>query len=276
MKDLKVGQYTLNIDGYEIEYKSSGTGFPLILIHTHHPYAKYFLTADPKVKNYQVITIDIPGYYSIGQKKAVDTLDKFIDLLDKVFAELKFKKVDLLGECLGSVVVLKYAAKYPQRTRKSIVISLPLRIFDPKIKKTVKPLFSFLRKHSLAGNSAKVFIRFNLWKKLSDYLGGYHGFWEIFKQETLRVSQWNFDPRVFWGILADLLQININELIKNVQGEILFVVGDKDRITKRKDILKICQKKKNASCIIVPGANHGILVSHTAQFNRVVKGFLLR
>lgn len=267
---------TLNIDGFELSFKRAGEGFPLVLIHTHHPYAKYFLTAAPKIKNYQVMTIDIPGYYSAGQKNAVDTIDKFIDLLDKVFTQLKFKKVDLLGECLGSVIVLKYAAKYPQRTRKSVVVSLPLRIFDPKIKKTIKPLFTFLRRYSFAGNFAKAFIRFNLWKKLSNYLGGYQGFWEIFKQETLRVSQWDFDPRVFWGILADLLQVDINEFINEIQSQIIFVIGDKDRVTKRKDILKICQKKKNASCAVVPGANHGILVTHTAQFNQIVTEFLLK
>lgn len=273
---MPIVKKALDIDGYKIEYKSSGNGFPLVLIHTHHPYAKYFLSSLPKNTNYQVITLDIPGYYSAGQKKPVETIDQFINLLDKLFARLEFKRVDLIGECLGSVIVLKYAVKYPKRVRKLILVSLPLRVFGSKVKKTVGPLFFFLRKYRLAGNFAKTLIRFNLWRGITNYFGGYQGFWALFKQETLRVSQWNFDPRVFWGILANLFEIDIEKLVGKIKSKAIFIIGDKDRVTQKKKILKFCQQRKDASCEIIHGANHALVTTHTRRFNQIITKFLFK
>jgi len=276
MKEQKVEQHSLNINGFEIEYKSSGTGFPLILIHTHHPYAKYFLTSLPAGKKYQVITINIPGYYSTGQKKPVDTLDKFIDLLDQLFTQLKLEKVDLLGECLGSVIALKYAAKYPQRVRKLVVVSLPLRIFDPALKKSLSPLLSLLHKHHLAGSLVKAIIRLNLWRQITDFLGGYRGFWDLFNQEAALVSKFNFDQRVFWGVLTSLLETDIKNILQNLKSATLFVAGEKDKVTKRKEIMKFCREHKNASYAFIPKANHSLVSKNTKEFNKIVTGFLLK
>jgi len=275
MPDLKVEQETVNLNGVNLTFKKSGTGFPLILVHTHHPYAKYFLTSIFQKTNYQVLTVDIPGYYSEKQEKAVETIDQFIDLLAKLFDHLGFQKVDLLGECLGSVIVLKFAAKYPQKVRKLVVVSLPWRVFDPKIKKTLGPILSFLKNNKIAGGLAKLFMRWNLWRGITNFLGGYQGFWDIFKQETLLVSKQNFDQKVFFGILFDLLKINPRQLLEKNQCETLFVCGEKDRITKKKEIIKFCQKDKNASYVFIPKANHSLVSKNTEEFNQIVSKFLL-
>lgn len=275
MPDLKVELGSVDIDGVNLAFKKSGTGSPLILIHTHHPYAKYFLTSLPQKTNYQVLTVDIPGYYSEKQKEPVETIDQFIDLLAKLFDYLGFQKVDLSGECLGSVIVLKFAAKYPQKIRKLVVVSLPLRIFDSKIKKTLGPTLSFLKNNKIAGGLAKLLMRWNLWRGITNFLGGYQGLGEVFKQETLLVSKFNFDQKVFFGILSDLLKINPRQLLEKNRSDTLFVIGEKDKMTKRKEIIKFCQTRKNANYALVPKANHALVSKNTKEFNQIVTKFLL-
>jgi len=267
---------SVGINGINLSFQISGRGFPLVLIHTDHTYAKYFLSSLSASQNFQVITIDIPGYYSTGQKKAVDTLDKFIDLLDKLFDQLKFKKVDLLGECLGSVIVLKYAAKYPQRVRKLIVVSLPLRVFDRPIKKSFHPMVAFFKNYKIAGSLAKFIIRLNLWRQITDFFGGYQGFWDLFNREAALVSKFNFDQRVFWGVLTDLFETDIKKILQNLKSETLFVAGEKDKVTKKKEIMKLCQQHPNTSCAFIPKANHALVSKNTRQFNQLVTKFLLK
>lgn len=272
---VQVEKYVLNINGYQVEYQSSGSGFPLVLIHTRHSYAKYFLSSLPEGKSYRVITIDIPGYYSVGGKKPVTTVDQFLDLLEALFIKLNLKEVDLLGECLGAIIVLQFAQKYPRRIRKLIAVSPPLRVFGNKFRKTFGPFFFLLRRSRLAGRTAKAFVRFNLWRGVAAYFGGYRGFWDLFHQETLRVSKINFDPRVFWGILANLFEIDIKNIVGGVKTETLFILGSKDLMTKKKEILKYCKEKKNLNLKIIAGANHALVSSHTKQFNSLVTKFLL-
>ena len=267
---------TLTINGFQIEYQSSGSGFPLVLIHTSHSYAKYFARSLPLKTRYQILTVDVPGYYSEGGKKPVATIDQFIDLLELLFKNLGLGKVDLLGECLGAIIVLKFAEKYPKRVRKLIAVSPPLRAFGYKFKKTFGPFFLFLRRSQLAGQTAKAFVRFNLWRGIAAYFGGYRGFWDLFHQETLRVSKINFDPRVFWGILASLFEIDINSVINGIKVETLFILGEKDLMTKKKEVLKYCREKKNLKVKIIPNANHALVSSHTQEFNLLVSAFLLK
>lgn len=261
------------IKGIKISFKRSGQGSPFILIHTSHSYGKYFQKFNQKGK-YQILTIDIPGYYSPSQKLAISSIGEFVDILAELFNRLKFKKINLLGECLGSVIVLKFAEKYPNRVKKLIVVSPPLKIFSSKIRKTLKPIFVFFKKYRLAGIFAKFLIRINLWRKITDFLGGYHNFWKIFNRETLLISKYNFDERVFWGVLADLFSIDIEKTLKKIKNRTLFVLGEKDKITKKQAIINLCQKRNNFSYLVIPQANHALVNTHTKEFHQAVENFL--
>lgn len=275
MKNPTVEKQTFKINGVDLTFKRSGRGFPLVLLHTFHPFAKQILSSLASKKDYQVLTVDIPGYYSPGQPKSVTTINQFITLLDKLFESLSFQKVDLLGECLGSVIALKFATKYPQRVRRLIVVSLPFRIFDPKVKKPLDPVLSLLKNNKIAGGFAKLLLKWNLWRWATGFLGGYQGFWEVFKQETLLVSKFNFDQKVFFGILSDLFKTDINKVLGKLKSGTLFVCGEKDKMTKKKEIVKFCREHQNASYAFIPQASHALVSKNTKEFNQVVCKFLL-
>jgi pimeloyl-ACP methyl ester carboxylesterase len=132
-----------------------------------------------------------------------------------------------------------------------------------------------LKNNKIAGKLGKFLIRFNLWRGITNFLGGYQGIWDIFKQETFLVSKQNFDQKVFFGILFDLLKINPRQLLEKNQSQTLFVCGEKDRITRKKEIIKFCQTRKNAHYALIPKANHALVSKNTKEFNKIVTKFLL-
>lgn len=271
----EVKEQKIVINGVDLTYKIAGNGQPLVLIHTHHPYAKYFLENLPKEAQYQVLTINTPGYYSDKQAKPVETIDQFTNLLSQLFDKLNFKKVDLMGECLGSVIALKFAAHYPQKVRKLVLVSLPLRVFNFEVKKSLGPILASLHKNYLLGRVGKLLILLNIWRSISDFLGGYQGLWDVVQQETLLVSRFNFDQRVFFGVLSDLLKTDIKKVFRQLKSETLLVIGDKDKVTRKKEIEKICREKKNCSWALILKANHALVVKNTSQLHQIVLKFLL-
>jgi pimeloyl-ACP methyl ester carboxylesterase len=278
LKKFPVEEKTINVQNYPLTFKQSGRGFPLILTHTSHAYAKYFLSNLPKGKNNQVLTLDIPGYYHYGrQKNPILTIDLFVDLMALLFDKLQFEKVDLIGECLGSYIVLKFAARYPQKVRKAIALALPLRVFHPKIQKSVGPIIYFLARHRLAGEISKFLLTTpNLGVAIGNYIGGYSRLKDFLKLDRYLFFKRDFDPRVFFGIIADLLKTNPEEIYKKIGSKILFVAGTKDFTNHPKEIQKVSQKIKNSSCVFLPEADHALIENKTEEVNQIVSNFLLR
>lgn len=278
VKKFPVEEKTIKIQGYPLTFKQSGQGFPLILTHTSHAYAKYFLSNLPEGKNYQVFTLDIPGYYHYGrQKNPILTIDLFVDLMASFFDKLQFKKVDIIGECLGSYIVLKFAAKYPQKVRKAIALALPLRVFHPKIQTSVGPIIYFLARHRLAGEIVKfLFTTPNPGVAIANYIGGYSRLKDFLKLDRYIFFKRDFDPQVFFGIIADLLKTNPEEIYKKIDSKILFVAGTKDVINHPKEIQKVSQKMKTTSCVFLPEADHAVIENKTEEFNQIVSNFFLR
>lgn len=250
----------------------------MILTHTSHAYAKYFLSTLPKRKKYQVITLDIPGYYHYGrQKKPILSIDLFIDLMADFFDKLDLKKVDLIGECLGSFIVLKFAAKYPQKIRKAIVLAPPLRVFHPKAQKSVRPAIEFLAKYRLAGEISKFFFSHpNPSVAIANYIGGYSGLRDFLKLDQYIFFKKDFDPRIFFGIIADLLRTNPQKIYEIINSQILFVSGTKDFANREKEVREVCQKIKGSTCVFLPKADHALIEKETKKFNQIVMNFLLK
>ena len=127
MQDLsKIGQVSeIEIDaGRTLRFLKTGTGAPLILLHTIRTQLDYFQEVIPLLaKHYTVYAIDLPGhgYSSIDTKASYDepyfrsAVMAFIDKLD-------LQEVTLVGESIGAVLALTVASVLPNRI-KAVVAS---------------------------------------------------------------------------------------------------------------------------------------------------------
>ena len=122
MQDLsKIGQVSeIEIDaGRTLRFLKTGTGAPLILLHTIRTQLDYFQEVIPLLaKHYTVYAIDLPGhgYSSIDTKASYDepyfrsAVMAFIDKLD-------LQEVTLVGESIGAVLALTVASVLPNRIK---------------------------------------------------------------------------------------------------------------------------------------------------------------
>lgn len=267
-------KFDLRFNGHQVSFRKSGSGFPLVLIHTWHPYAKHLLDALPK-DSYQVLTFDTPGYYYKVSGKLLTNLSDLNQLLTALFDHFQFQKVDLLGQCLGSVIALNFAAQHPRRVRNLFCVTPPLLCYKPKVNKGLKTIFTLLEKNKIAQFlTTHLVVKRNVLHELSKIFGGYKGLTEVFAKESSLVSQTDFNPPVFFSILSDAFKLNLGKSVKKIEAKTLFISGAKDPLARKKDLEKVVKLMKNASYQIVPGARHALVVKNHKRLTQVLLPFL--
>lgn len=264
----------LKLNGYQFSIRISGSGFPLILIHTWHPYAKHLLNSLPE-KRCQITTFDTPGYYYKTSGKLITNLSQLNHLLKNLLDHLGLKKVDLLGQCLGSVIILNFAAQNPGRVRNLIAVTPPLLCYKPKVNRALKTIFLVLERNKIAQSLANhLFVKRRILREITRLFGGYKGLTEVFAQESSLVSQTDFNPQVFFGVLSDAFKLDFWDTVQKVKSRTLFVSGANDPLAKKKDLEELVKKMENATYSIIPSAKHALVIKNTKALTQALLPFL--
>ena len=253
----RLEKLNFKIADYHLSLTKSGSGFPLILLHTWHPLAKKI--GQLFQNTFQIITFDTPGYYSKTEGKLVTNLAQLNLLLEKLFDRLNFQKVDLMGQCLGSVISLNFAAQKPNRVRNLICLTPPLLCYQKKINRALKSIFSLLERSKIARFLAThLVIRRRLLGEVSRFFGGYKGLTDIFAQESSLVSKTQYNPEVFFGLLSSAFHLDFYKTAKKVKARTLFVSGKNDPLIKACSPSALAKSMKNASFHLIPSAKHAL------------------
>ena len=123
----KAEMLTLRLDNHlSLRYRRTGTGRPLVLLHTIRTQLDYFRDVIPRLSEYfTVYSVDLPGhgYSDIDLTQRFDepyfrrSIRAFIERLD-------LKDVLIAGESIGAVLALTIASELPERVS-AVVASNP-------------------------------------------------------------------------------------------------------------------------------------------------------
>lgn len=262
---------TFVFDGYQLDYKTSGQGEPLVLIHADHNFAKRLLQS--KLCRYQIITLDTPGFYSGKQEKPVESMEKLNQLFEKLFAKLKFKKVNLVGQCLGAIIATRFTASYPQRVKKLIIISLPLVYFRKEFIFTIRKSFLLVKNNPSLQSLIAFAIKSRMAQKFGHVLGGYKNFIEALTKESNQTSV-GFDQQVFFNILGDAFDTNLAEKFGAINCPTLFLAGKKDPLGDNKSLKKLAALAKSAEINLISKASHAVVQRNFNEVRKPVLSFL--
>ena len=122
MQDLsKIGQVSdIQIDSSRtLRFLKTGTGAPLILLHTIRTQLDYFQEVIPLLaQHYTVYAVDLPGhgYSSIDTKTNYDE-PYFRSAVITFIEKLDLREATLVGESIGAVLALTVASALPDRIK---------------------------------------------------------------------------------------------------------------------------------------------------------------
>ena len=133
----------IEIDGMQVHYRDEGNGFPIVLMHgTASSLHTYDAWTKQLSKKYRVIRLDLPAFGLTGPNKNADySIKSYTQFLSKFLARIKIDKFHLVGNSLGGNIAWNYAAEYPEKVLKLILIDasgLPTFTPQPPIFKMAK------------------------------------------------------------------------------------------------------------------------------------------
>jgi pimeloyl-ACP methyl ester carboxylesterase len=131
------------VNGMQVHYRDEGTGFPIVLMHgTAASLHTYDAWTKQLSKDYRVIRLDLPAFGLTGPNKNAEySIESYTKFLSQFLEKIKVAKFYLAGNSLGGNIAWNYAAEYPEKVRKLILIDasgLPTFIPQPSIFKMAK------------------------------------------------------------------------------------------------------------------------------------------
>jgi pimeloyl-ACP methyl ester carboxylesterase len=162
----------VEINGMQVHYRDEGAGFPIVLMHgTAASLHTYDAWTKQLSKDYRVIRLDLPAFGLTGPNKNAEySIESYTKFLSQFLEKIKVAKFYLAGNSLGGNIAWNYAAEYPEKVLKLILIDasgLPTFIPQPPIFKMAKtPILNSLFLYI----TPKFFIRKNIEQVYADKL----------------------------------------------------------------------------------------------------------
>lgn len=124
----------LVIDGMQIHYRDEGEGEPILLLHgafsSLHTFNDW--TNVLKKNGFRIIRLDIPGFGLTGpHPDHIYTIPNHLRILGIFLDMLGIQHCHIAGSSMGGWLTWEFALKYPERTKKIILIDAA-GFLDPK------------------------------------------------------------------------------------------------------------------------------------------------
>lgn len=113
------------INGIQLNLEQRGEGPPLIMLHSGLADSRLWTPIlDDLAAHFTVITYDLPGF---GKSEQHPYNFSHLDDLLSVMTYLGIERTHLLGISLGGMIVLDFAAQYPERVDKLVLPAASMR-----------------------------------------------------------------------------------------------------------------------------------------------------
>ena len=122
---LPIASRYLNTEKFKLHYTRKGTGDPLLLLHGGGTWLYSFRhNIESLSRNFSVFAVDMPGH---GYTEPLDTcvdysFDIICESLTEFMDKMKIKKAHFAGHSWGGGWAVYFAARYPMRVDKLILI----------------------------------------------------------------------------------------------------------------------------------------------------------
>ena len=265
----------IEIDGMQVHYRDEGKGFPIVLVHgTAASLHTWDAWTTELTKNYRVIRMDLPAFGLTGPNKSGDySIENYTKFLHQFLSKINVQKFYLAGNSLGGNIAWNYAAEYPEKVSKLILIDasgLPTKKEQPAIFKMAKTpvlnsLFLYL--------TPKFFIEKNIKEvyaddsKITDEL--------IMRYHKMALRTGNRQAFIDRAKTDFKLDSNENsEKLQSILTPTLLIWGAKDTWIPLDNGRRMNSLLPNATLYIIENSGHVPMEENPAESLLILKEFL--
>jgi pimeloyl-ACP methyl ester carboxylesterase len=262
----------VSVNGVNIEYWESGSGFPLIWAHEFAGSAEswkqqvhYFS------RRYRVITYNARGYSPSGvpEDVAAYSQDQAVEDLYQLMKGLNIEKAHIGGLSMGGSTTLIFGLRHPEMAASLIVAGAGTGATDPaRFKEQANGYADILDRDGMRGleDYVKGTTRVQLMRK--DYTG-WQEVADLFFAHSAQGS-----ALTFRGVQAERQPIlTFEKEMRALTVPTLIIVGDEDDPCLEPGIfMKRCIS--SSGLVVIPQSGHAVNLEEPDLFNRAVSDFL--
>lgn len=259
---------------------------PLLMVHGWLDNALSFARLAPQIcENRKVYALDLAGHGQSGHRPpgqgypVMDYVADLAELIDTHIASNEgVEKVDLLGHSLGGIVAVLYAAAYPERVRKLIMIDSlgPVTREPPDV---IKQMRRAIDKRLAGSGKAAVYPSIEAAAKARE--GGmiplsHDAAMTLIPRNLIEVPEgytWSTDPVLRHPTMMMMDEAQVLGCLETVRTPTRFLRAEKGLLAARPELNARTGAIKGLDLISVPGGHHCHLEGDIQPVALAVKEF---
>ncbi len=203
--------------------------------------------ADPFMKDYRIIILDLPGFGKSSEPKTVWKLNDYIDMIHILLEELNIKKPILLGHSFGGKLSLLYGSKY--EVKKIVTFASPYKKEVQKLSMKTKVLKGLKKVPGI--------------NKL-----------EGFAKKHIGSTDYKNASPMMREIMVEHVNTDITEEIKKIKAPTLLIWGTLDEAVPLEEAYEIEKLLDDAGVVVFEGCTHYAYLENLARTVNVLRNFL--
>jgi pimeloyl-ACP methyl ester carboxylesterase len=258
--------YITSNDGKGIWYNVGGDGEPLVLIGGSSLVHNQWDFMVPLLKDhFKVILYDQRGAGLSDRTPEGITVEQWADDLKQILDEIVAERTHIFGTSNGSFIVIRFAAKYPERT--GAIIHYGMHKLTEQSLKMSRIGAKIVDEFGVGNGSMGAYFLVRLFGMPPAYEE-----WETYRFEE------NLTPDG-WKAMHDALHVDLTEDLSKIKAPQLIIVGDSGPIGKDTDYgsgwKDVQRLGSDVEVAVIPGAEGTYcVVTHPAEVAKEVIGFL--
>jgi pimeloyl-ACP methyl ester carboxylesterase len=112
-ESLRAALQRVDVAGVELRYLRTGSGRPVVLLHTLRTQLDYFCSLIGRLDKgrVEVIAVDLPGHGYSDAPAVEYTADYFVDSIERLLDVLELREAIVAGDSIGGTIALSLAAR---------------------------------------------------------------------------------------------------------------------------------------------------------------------
>lgn len=258
--------YITSNDGKKIWYDSVGKGDPLVLIGGSSLVHRQWDFMVPILQDhFNIILYDQRGAGLSDRTPQGVSVEQWADDLRLILDEIGIAQTHLFGTSNGSFIVIRFAAKYPDRTAR--IIHYGMHKLTDQSSKMCRIGEKIVDEFGVGNGSLGAFYLVRLYGMPAAYEA-----WETNRFEE------NLTPEG-WKAMHEALKVDLSDDLAKINAPQLLLVGDSGSLSKDSDYGSGWKNVQKLGARVKVAVIHGAegtycVVTHPAEVSKEVIGFL--
>jgi pimeloyl-ACP methyl ester carboxylesterase len=231
-----------------VHYETFGRGKPIVFVHGWLGSWRYWVPVMEELStDFRAYALDLWGFGDSDKRRQQYDVDSYVDLLISFIDALGLWQAPMVGHTLGAAVVIRAAARHPDRVSKVLTVGLPLAA-------------EAINRKLLAAGPNESLARL---------------FWHRQRPRAeVETSLAKTADNAIALSVQSVAHLDVREMLGEIAVPLLMVYGAKDCVIDPSQAQQLDDRYDGARAIVLPEASHFPMLDETAKFTRLLRDFL--